>query len=80
MIIHISTYDNKGGSGKSAYRIHNGLKKNGFKSKILTKFKTTNDIDVELISNKFVFFLIKFVTKFKICLVSMIFFIFQHFF
>lgn len=59
MIIHISTYDNKGGSGKSAYRIHNGLKKNGFKSIILSKFKTTNDEDVLTISNKFVYFLDK---------------------
>jgi len=59
MIIHISTYDNKGGSGKSAYRIHVGLKRNGLKSIIISKFKTTNDKDVITISNKFVYYLDK---------------------
>jgi glycosyltransferase involved in cell wall biosynthesis len=51
MIIHISTFDNKGGSGKSAYRIHNGLKSKGIISNIYCKYKVSNDNDVITISN-----------------------------
>lgn len=49
-VLHISTTDNQGGSGRSAYRIHTGLKSTGVRSRMLVGQKTTNDPDVDLIS------------------------------
>lgn len=54
MIIHISTFDNKGGSGKSAFRIHKGLKSRGIVSDIFCKHKVSNDSNVITISNWFI--------------------------
>lgn len=49
-ILHISTSDNKGGSGRSAYRIHTGLRNAGYYSKMLVGQKMTQDDDVDIIS------------------------------
>jgi len=46
-IVHFSTADNDGGSGRSAYRIHTGLKALGWDSKMLVGTKVTSDQDVE---------------------------------
>lgn len=52
-ILHFSTADNEGGSGRSAYRIHRGLKNLEHDSKMLVGKKVTNDSDVELIAGDF---------------------------
>ncbi|HEY3027471.1 MAG TPA: glycosyltransferase family 4 protein [Pyrinomonadaceae bacterium] len=49
-VLHISTSDNLGGSGRSAYRIHTGLKRLGVRSRMIVGTKATNDADVELIA------------------------------
>ncbi len=49
-VLHISTTDNLGGSGRSAYRIHTGLKGLGVRSRMLVGTKVTDDADVELIA------------------------------
>lgn len=48
-IIHFSTADNVGGSGRSAYRIHTGLRDLGHCSRMLVGQKTTVDPDVETV-------------------------------
>lgn len=45
-VLHISTADNSGGSGRSAYRVHSGLKDLGVRSRMLVGRKVTNDDDV----------------------------------
>ena len=49
-ILHISTTDCSGGSGRSAYRIHSGLRNLGYNSKMLVSKKISTDKDVDLIS------------------------------
>jgi glycosyltransferase involved in cell wall biosynthesis len=49
-VLHISTADNSGGSGRSAYRIHTGLRRLGVVSRMLVGQKVTNDPDVALIA------------------------------
>lgn len=48
-VLHISHFDNVGGSGRSAYKIHCGLRKLGFESKMLVRTRATSDEDVGLI-------------------------------
>jgi glycosyltransferase involved in cell wall biosynthesis len=49
-VVHISAWDNVGGSGRSAYRIHLGLKRRGVQSRMLVGWKgTTGDPDVQRI-------------------------------
>ena len=50
-VLHISTTDKDGGSGRSANRIHAGLRESGVKSKILVGKRTSDDSDVGLISS-----------------------------
>lgn len=45
-VLHISTADNSGGSGRSAYRVHTGLKDLGVRSRMLVGRKVTTDNDV----------------------------------
>jgi glycosyltransferase involved in cell wall biosynthesis len=45
-VLHISTTDNLGGSGRSAYRVHSGLKNLGVRSRMLVGLKVTSDNDV----------------------------------
>ncbi|HXQ68983.1 MAG TPA: glycosyltransferase family 4 protein [Pyrinomonadaceae bacterium] len=45
-VLHISTTDNSGGSGRSAYRVHTGLKELGVGSRMLVGRKVTDDNDV----------------------------------
>lgn len=45
-ILHISTADNTGGSARSAYRIHRGLREQGHRSRMLVRTRVTNDPDV----------------------------------
>lgn len=49
-VLHLSTYDNFGGSAKSARKIHQGLRRLGVDSKMLVHKKTTSDPDVDLIA------------------------------
>lgn len=49
-ILHFSTADNEGGSARSAYRIHTGLRKRGHFSRMLVGKKVTEDSDVALVS------------------------------
>lgn len=48
-IVHISTADNEGGSGRSAYRIHDGLRRLGHRSHMLVGTRTTEDPDVDTV-------------------------------
>ncbi|HEX6044443.1 MAG TPA: glycosyltransferase family 4 protein [Pyrinomonadaceae bacterium] len=50
-VLHISTTDNSGGSGRSAYRVHSGLKQLGVRSRMLVGLKVTDDSDVLPIAN-----------------------------
>jgi glycosyltransferase involved in cell wall biosynthesis len=45
-VLHISTADNAGGSGRSAYRIHCGLRGLGHRSRMLVRTRVTADPDV----------------------------------
>ncbi|HKO61678.1 MAG TPA: glycosyltransferase family 4 protein [Pyrinomonadaceae bacterium] len=49
-VLHISTADNVGGSGRSAYRVHTGLRHLGARSRMLVGQKVTADPDVRLIA------------------------------
>lgn len=49
-VLHISTSDNLGGSGRSAYRVHNGLRRLNVRSRMLVGVKSTEDPDVQLIA------------------------------
>lgn len=48
-VVHFSTADNEGGSGRSAYRIHSGLRELGHTSRMLVGRKTTADQDVDTV-------------------------------
>jgi len=48
-ILHISTTDNYGGSGRAAYRIHTSLRDRGISSHMFVGKKVTTDTDVALI-------------------------------
>lgn len=45
-VLHFSTADNEGGSGRSAYRIHSELRRRGVRSRMLVRHKVTDDPDV----------------------------------
>jgi glycosyltransferase involved in cell wall biosynthesis len=45
-VLHFSTADNEGGSGRSAYRIHAELRRRGNRSRMMVKHKVTDDPDV----------------------------------
>ncbi|MEO5355842.1 MAG: glycosyltransferase family 4 protein [Nitrospirae bacterium YQR-1] len=49
-VVHLSTADNIGGSGRSAYKIHKGLLNLGIDSKMLVGYKSCTDPDVVKIS------------------------------
>src|SRR3546814_5897653 len=49
-IVHFSTADNEGGSGRAAYRIHRGLRDGGHTSRMLVGYKVTGDPDVDTVS------------------------------
>lgn len=49
-ILHFSTADNEGGSARSAYRIHTGLRKRGHTSRMLVGKKVTEDFDIALVA------------------------------
>lgn len=42
-ILHISTADNSGGAARSTYRLHLGLQKLGHESRLLVRWKVTDD-------------------------------------
>lgn len=49
-VLHFSTADNEGGSGRSAYRIHSELRRRGNRSRMLVKHKVTDDTDVATVA------------------------------
>jgi len=51
-VLHLSCWDNKGGSGRSAYRLHSGLKQLGVRSRMLVGRKQTHDPDVKVIGGR----------------------------
>ena len=51
-VLHISTSDNLGGSGRSAYRVHTGLRRLGVRSRMLVGVRATDDPDVALIAGR----------------------------
>ncbi|HEX3250189.1 MAG TPA: glycosyltransferase family 4 protein [Pyrinomonadaceae bacterium] len=50
-VLHINESDRLGGAGRSAYRIHESLKRLGLRSRMLVHRKSTNDDDVRPISS-----------------------------
>jgi glycosyltransferase involved in cell wall biosynthesis len=53
-VVHFSTADGEGGSARSAYRIHSGLRRRGHRSRMLVKYKVLDDDDIDTVSgNKF---------------------------
>jgi glycosyltransferase involved in cell wall biosynthesis len=42
-VLHISAWDNVGGSGRSAYRIHEGLRRLGVRSRMLVGWRSMDD-------------------------------------
>ncbi len=46
-ILHVTNYDNLGGAGIAAYRLHTALRKEGIDSRMLVRRKGTNDSTVE---------------------------------
>jgi glycosyltransferase involved in cell wall biosynthesis len=48
-VLHISAADNLGGAARSAYKIHTGIRKLGWGSRMLVKTKVTDDPDVDSI-------------------------------
>lgn len=51
-VLHISTADNVGGSGRSAYKIHCGLREQGHTSRMLVRYRVTDDPDVDTIHSR----------------------------
>jgi glycosyltransferase involved in cell wall biosynthesis len=49
-IVHLSTADIDGGSARSAYRIHDGLRRRGHVSRMLVGYKHSSDPDVATVS------------------------------
>lgn len=50
-VTHLSTADIEGGSARSAYRIHSGLRNRGYVSRMLVGYKYSADPDVDTVSN-----------------------------
>jgi glycosyltransferase involved in cell wall biosynthesis len=50
-VLHFSTSDNEGGSGRSAYRIHSELRRRGNRSRMVVKHKITDDPDVACVAD-----------------------------
>jgi glycosyltransferase involved in cell wall biosynthesis len=50
-ILHFSTSDVVGGSARSAYRIHTGLRTRGHRSRMLVGFRRSDDPDVEAVAS-----------------------------
>ncbi|MCM8811697.1 MAG: glycosyltransferase family 4 protein [Candidatus Omnitrophica bacterium] len=50
-VLHLNTWDNAGGSGRASYRLHQGLKKRGVRSRMLVGHKRTDDPDVALMGS-----------------------------
>lgn len=50
-VLHFSTADNEGGSGRAAYRIHCGLRELGHASRMLVGMKVTRDTDVDTVTD-----------------------------
>lgn len=48
-VVHLSATDNEGGSGRSAYRIHIGLRELGWRSRMLVGLQVTQDPDVQTV-------------------------------
>lgn len=53
-VLLLSTYDTRGGAGKAAYRLHNGLNNIGINSQMLVQVKFSNDADVIATGSKIV--------------------------
>jgi glycosyltransferase involved in cell wall biosynthesis len=45
-VLHLSSYDIKGGAARAAYRLHQGLKSQGVSSRMLVQAKSTGDYTV----------------------------------
>lgn len=50
-VLHVGAWDNAGGSGRAAYRIHTSLRRRGIRSRMLVGGKVTEDPDVALIAS-----------------------------
>lgn len=51
-VLHLSCWDNEGGSGRSAYRLHCALKRLGLRSRMLVGRKRSQDPDVKVIGGR----------------------------
>ncbi|PAX60070.1 glycosyltransferase family 4 protein [Brunnivagina elsteri] len=53
-VLHLSTYDTRGGAAKAAYRLYNGLENMGVNSQMLVQVKFSNDSSVITTGSKIV--------------------------
>lgn len=51
-VLHLSYWDNVGGSGRAAYRVHTGLRRLGVRSRMLVAHKATDDEDVRILGGR----------------------------
>lgn len=51
-VLHISRADNVGGSARSAYKIHSGLRALGLQSRMMVEIKSTNDPNVAYVHGR----------------------------
>ena len=51
-VVHFAYLDSVGGSGRSAFRIHNGLRAYGFDSRMLVGKKHSSDADVQVLGSR----------------------------
>jgi glycosyltransferase involved in cell wall biosynthesis len=49
-VLHFSTADLEGGSARSAYRIHSGLRRRGHRSRMFVRYRTSRDPDVDVVA------------------------------
>jgi glycosyltransferase involved in cell wall biosynthesis len=49
-ILHFSTADLEGGSARSAYRIHSGLRQRGHRSRMFVRYRASRDPDVDVVA------------------------------
>jgi len=49
-ILHFSTADLEGGSARSAYRIHSGLRSRGHRSRMFVRYRTSHDSDIDVVA------------------------------
>lgn len=61
-VLHLNTWDNVGGAGRAAYRLHTGLKRIGVESRLLVGHKSLVNSEIGSLSNSGLWNKISFIT------------------